>query len=552
MALPPSSSDRLALLGQDLTTDDLSETLELLNGDDYEALNIPKGRQVRQALPLTTTLTRYFPRRIRRLIHRRRSRVGASQSKRSWQRQCFPTPLTLRSFFHFLFGSFLFLVVFTALFRPSYVNPPAQYKVLKTKVLQSNDLGRANTLDEKIFIAISLYDKAGHLAGGVWGQAILDLVNLLGPSNVFLSIYENDSGQEGADALEKFKAQVSCRHEIISEITLSKDAFPKVTMPDGSQRLKRIMYLSEVRNRALRPLDQASDTVYDKILFLNDVFFHPLDAAQLLFSTNADQNGRADYLAACSVDFIDFFRFYDTFATRDAEGYSMGIPLYPWFSSAGGAHSRYDVLKQKDAVRVKSCWSGMVAMDAKYIQSSGTLPKPGMQKIGSHTISPSDPKAVSTPVRFRGEPELFFDSCECCLLHADVQAVAQRPVRNYDTGVYFNPYVRVAYSPKGLWWVKVSRCFERLYSFPQWFVNALVGMPVYNPYRQLEPKEKFDEEVWISDRTISGNGSWQLETRTGRNGLYCGTRQMQVLLPQRREKDKNWEKVKLPNGRKLW
>jgi hypothetical protein len=52
------------------------------------------------------------------------------------------------------------------------------------------------------------------------------------------------------------------------------------------------MYLSEVRNHLLRPLDtpvarennnaigfrSAVDLHFDKILFLNDVFFSPLDA----------------------------------------------------------------------------------------------------------------------------------------------------------------------------------------------------------------------------------------------------------------------------------
>ena len=56
------------------------------------------------------------------------------------------------------------------------------------------------------------------------------------------------------------------------------------------------------------------------------------------------------------MDFINPFKFYGTFASRDLEGYSMGLPIYPWFSSAGKAQSRQDVLDQKDAVRVRSCW----------------------------------------------------------------------------------------------------------------------------------------------------------------------------------------------------
>ena len=541
-----SSSDRLGLLGPNSRTGDVPD---LLSEDDYESQSLTKDFHLREQPVLIDSLTSYLPRRIRRLLYRRRIRVG---SHRSCQRKCCPSPLARRFLFHTFLGGLLFLILFTALFRPSYTHSPPHYQALEARVLQSNVPGRANALNEKIFIAISLYDRAGHLVNGSWGQSVLDLVDLLGPNNVFLSIYENDSGQEGADALEVFKTKVKCRHEIISEINLSKDAFPKVTMPDGSQRLKRIMYLSEVRNRALRPLDKASDTVYDKVLFLNDIAFRPIDAAQLLFSTNVGRKGIADYLAACSVDFIDLFRFYDTFATRDSEGYSMGIPIYPWFSNAGSAQSRYDVLNQQDAVSVKSCWSGMVAVKAKYLQSSNQNLENGMQEIGSHTISPSHPKDISAPVRFRGEPELFFDACECCLFHADVQQVARRPILAHDTGVYLNPYVRVAYNQRVLWWLKIGRRFERLYSLPQQFLNIVVRMPAYNPYRAVNPIEKFDEEVWIPDANLPRNGSWQVVTRTARNGLYCGTRQMQVLLEQPRVKDRNWKKARIPNGGKLW
>lgn len=93
--------------------------------------------------------------------------------------------------------------------------------------------------------------------------------------------------------------------------------------------MKRIAFLAEVRNRALRPLEADPLMRFDKLLFINDVIFDPIDAVQLLFSTNIDASGRAQYGAACAVDFINTFKFYDTFATRDFEGYAMGIPFFP-------------------------------------------------------------------------------------------------------------------------------------------------------------------------------------------------------------------------------
>ena len=52
-----------------------------------------------------------------------------------------------------------------------------------------------------------------------------------------------------------------------------------------------------------------SSTNFDKLLFINDIMFTPMDAVQLLFSTNMDSSGRTQYGAAYAVDFIDPFRF---------------------------------------------------------------------------------------------------------------------------------------------------------------------------------------------------------------------------------------------------
>ena len=417
---------------------------------------------------------------------------------------------------------------------------------------QSDALGRANPLNEKIFIAVSLYDQGGRLIDGSWGQSVLDLIDLLGHDNVFLSIYENDSGDGGTQALERFKHKLSCQHELVSEPHVPLEAFPIITLPDGAQRLKRLTYLSELRNRALKPLDQESGVMYDKVLYLNDVSFYPIDAAQLLFSTNVGSGGKTDYLTACSVDFVNYFKFYDTYATRDMEGYSMGVPFYPWFSSAGGAQSRSDVMNQKDAVRVKSCWGGMVAFDAKFLQSTKKSSVNSTREIGSHTISPSIPTNISLPIRFRAEPEMYYDACECCLIQADILSVSQRENIDQDTGIYFNPYVRVAYSSAQLGWLAFTRRFERLFVLPQWIANTVARMPHYNPYRTVQEGEGFEEEIWVSDLSLHGNGSWQIANRTARSGLYCGVRKLEVIIQTPRARGKNWESLPIPDGGSLW
>ena len=325
-------------------------------------------------------------------------------------------------------------------------------------------------------------------------------------------------------------------------------------MPDGEERLKRLMYLSELRNRSLRPLDKRGPVSYDRVLFLNDVFFDPVDALQLLFSTNLGPDGRAGYVATCALDFHDNpFKFYDLFATRDLEGYSMGVPFFPFFSSAGAAVSRHDILAQKDAVRVKSCWSGMAAFDAKYIQPQSSADHAGGDKIGYANVDPTDPRPASAPARFRAEPEIFFDACECCLLMADTLKVAQGTTDiSTDGGIYVNPYVRVAYSESVLWKLKYSRRIERLYSPLQWLVNSLAGMPTYNPHREVLEGQQFQEEVWRPDLQSPAGGDWEMRNRTARNGMYCGVREMQLITQGERSWESNWENVMIPDGRSLF
>lgn len=443
----------------------------------------------------------------------------------------------------------LLLVVSTPFLAPSYLHPPPHYNALK---LRCHGLtpqpGCANPFHEKVFITVSLYDRDGHLASGQWGQSVLELISLLGPENVFLSIYENDSGPSGIAALNQLKNKVRSPHEIVHDNHVSLSDFPTVTMPDGTQRLKRLAYLSEIRNRALRPLDtlKHDGQVFDKILFLNDVAFRPVDAANLLMSTNMGPSGRTQYLSTCSMDFMNPFLLYDLYAQRDAEGYSNGLPIFPFFSNAGKGISRRDVLAQRDAVRVSSCWGGMVAMQARYVQNHNeSLPSPTFQKIGNAVIDPAKPARISAPVRFRYEPEIFFDACECCLFLADVTQAARR-AGSQERGVYVNPYIRVAYDWDTLGWLPIIQGWERFLSVPQGILSPLLGLPRNNPHRNVQEGEDFTEEVWNYEEH-----RWELVPRMGRSGLFCGVREMQLIQTGLRKEDKNWDNTNLPGGQAL-
>lgn len=436
---------------------------------------------------------------------------------------------------------------------PSHTNPPAAYRRLEKRCEgPSPRAGCANPHNEHVFIAASMYDKQGHLLSGQWGKQLLETVHLLGPKNVFVSVYENGNAPAGTAALDYLRDRLMCNSELVHEPQVSLDDFPTVTMPDGSKRMKRLAYLTELRNKAMWPLDRYNETIgaFDKVLYLNDIYFRPLDAAQLLFSTNADEHGRTHYLSACAMDFREPGIFYDSYALRDADGYAPGSQEYPVFTYAGNAISRRDMLGQTDAVRVSSCWSGMVAMQAKWVQNteSTSLPTPNFQDIAAHVINPDLPERVKAPIRFRYEPEPFADSCECCLFLADVTTVA-RNAGAPDTETFLNPYIRVTYSPSLLSYALLSKRWESIWTPLQTFYTWIRGLPELNPHRTVKEGETFTEEVWVGNSSLPGGGSWEMKERQGRNGMFCWGRKMHLMKQGgKRGGDKNWERAKLPKG----
>lgn len=464
--------------------------------------------------------------------------------KRRIRRRYFSTSFTIRGILSILVCILSSLIVFTFVLFPSYTHLPPHYRVLQSAVQDSSAPGRGNLHNSTVFIAVSLYDKTGALAGGAWGQSLLDLIDIIGPDRVFLSIYENDSDETGEQALSALSDRVPCNKSIVYDKHFDFTGFPTVTLPDGSSHVRRVAYLAEVRNRALRPLDDLEHR-FDRLLFLNDVYFDPLDALQLLFSTHT-LDGRPDYRAACAVDFINPFKFYDTFASRDLEGYSMGLPFFPWFTTAGKAQSRSDVLQGTDAVRVRSCWGGMVAFDAGFFQRG--IP------AATDTDQPTYYRGRRVPVQFRGEEDLFWESSECCLIHADIQSwpssssigatKAERDGEE-DSGIYMNPFIRVAYHPRSFSWLKVTRRVERLYSIAHWLSSTAVGLPFYNPRRAEVPGEEVQETVWVGDDSTEG-GSFSQVTRIANYDGFCGRWDLQVLSRREETGEGGWVSVPVP------
>ena len=531
-------SKYLATEEYELTRETSSESRDALDsdtGDGPESQLLPQPQHPPE-------LSRSLPSIFRSFVpsawaRRRPSRLTRTKRpRRTRHRTCFRGSAT-RKLLHFLYASLLVIfstILVGALFYPSYTHIPRHYQKLRDQVKSSPQPGRGNIRNEKVFIAASIRDRHGRLANGVWAEKVLALVELLGPDNVFLSIYENDSGPVAQGALQELEKRLSFPHLLEFEEHLPPDAVPFVTIPDGTQRVKRVAYLAEVRNRALRPLE-ISEVRYDKLLYLNDVVFNPVDVLHLLFSTNVADTGKTNYRAACAVDFINPFKFYDMFATRDSEGYSMGIPFFPWFTASGEAQSLQDVLDGKDAVRVRSCWGGIVSFDAKFFQKALSRDQEPVTALGEF-------RNVSAPYRFRAEEDLFWDASECCLIQADIQD----PYSD-ESGIYMNPYVRVAYDTETLAWLGFTRRFERLYSPIHFLLTSMVGMPYYNPRRAEHVREEVEETVWVSDQHLAAGGSFVPVPRIATNSGFCGRRGLQIMKMEKGSTGSGYDLVPPPS-----
>jgi hypothetical protein len=335
---------------------------------------------------------------------------------------------------------------------------------------------------------------------------------------------------------------------------LDLSTLPHITLPSGEQRLKRIAFLADVRNRALEPIDKHG-VKFDKVLFLNDVIFDPIEATQLLFATNIDENNKADYAAACAVDFINAFKFYDRFATRDFEGAMTGIPFFPWFTTANNAISRKDVLSETDAVRVRSCWGGMVAYDARWFQDLASLNKSDVSSASDVHNKSHDLR--TSPLRFRYDTEIFWESSECCLINADLQYRETGKAFPPDPRIFMNPYIRVAYDERTLWWLSITRRPEQLYSWIHDILNKAVGFP--EPMNRVgeQPGSTVTDTWWQYDNPGRGlatnatnadfTGHWAKVDRVSEPGGFCGGSNLLVINEKPEHGPGKWSKIWPPH-----
>jgi hypothetical protein len=298
-----------------------------------------------------------------------------------------------------------------------------------------------------VYIA-TIHRNSGEVLKLAWNDALVKLVEYLGPHNVHVTAIESGSQDDTKDQLKFLKERLDNLH-VPNTITLGMtvweqlDEISKRPKKGESRKdwlwhhamnrweLRRIPYLSKTRNQAMEPLKklEKEGKKFETVLWLNDVVFDVSGrlflAATTRLLTSRLYNQTQDiitlldtrdgnYAAACAMDFTLYPYYYDTFALRDDRGDKTASYYWPWFHSPT---SRAAALAN-EPIPVQSCWNGAVAF-----QSAPFYAEPGL--------------------KFRGVDDsladLHLEASECCLIHPDNYLTKEK-------GVWLNPNVRVGYN----------------------------------------------------------------------------------------------------------
>jgi hypothetical protein len=253
-------------------------------------------------------------------------------------------------------------------------------QVLRCRSGPATELEPPTPRAERVYIA-SIHWNNEHILRSHWNNAVVALAKALGPENVFVTVYESGSWDNSKSVLRELDIALG-KHNIDRNITLSdtthrdellivdeKKGAGWIETPRGKKELRRIPYLSRLRNWTLEPLKELSrqGKRFDKVLFLNDVVFTVcfkdccLEWVEMLMTVQTEDVLRlldtndGEYAAACSLDFSRPPQFYDTFALRDADGHEMLMQTWPYFRARA---SRRALLANRPTP-VTSCWNGM-------------------------------------------------------------------------------------------------------------------------------------------------------------------------------------------------
>ncbi|KAI6785606.1 glycosyltransferase family 69 protein [Emericellopsis cladophorae] len=291
----------------------------------------------------------------------------------------------------------------------------------------------------EIFIASIHRDSAPRLHAS-WSDALLRLVEAIAQdSAVHVSIAEAYSSDGTRNelrqlqlGLERLGASNTFTHGMTGhELATLVDNPPVPRNMQGGWlwldeerrwAFRETPLLASLRNEALAPLRRLREEegrTFDRILWVDDhVTFEPEDVVELLNTRGGN------YTTACATTLDPSSRLAEVTAIRDDQGHPILSSRWPWFLSLTSRAAA-----QKGVpVAVRSCWGGLVAMDAAPIYDD------------------------DASLAFRAIDDALADrrieADETCLLQVDSAG---------DRGVWMNPGVRVTRTPEEYHRVKCGR-----------------------------------------------------------------------------------------------
>ncbi|GAA5876074.1 hypothetical protein JCM3774_004497 [Rhodotorula dairenensis] len=314
-------------------------------------------------------------------------------------------------------------------------------------------VGPSQARQGRTLLALNLYNSQDLLPS--LSRTLLAVADYLGPSTVYISIFENGSTDQTTTMLAHLAAALTAlgaEHTIVSD--------PRKT---DWKAVDRIDQLAVYRNVAIEPMTENPDGGWDDVVFINDVYVCPADILELVYQRKAQ-----DADAACGMDWRrtkgwgarwrDGVKFYDNWVSRTIKGgmlrartdvfseYRNGLDEL--WDQPGEEYSR-DRFRQGLPVPVYSCWNGMLSLTAAPFVSRAPSPRyASFPPPRTATWSRPPPVQVDRPTRFRSALNNMGEcsASECKSLAKDFWSrgydrwlIVPSVRTTYDLGVYTHP-----------------------------------------------------------------------------------------------------------------
>jgi hypothetical protein len=331
--------------------------------------------------------------------------------------------------------------------------PTASSLVASSPTLQAHRARNAS-----YFIAASFWNNDEVLDS--WTAQTLELIDVLGRPNVYVSLTENDSEDNTASKLLHFGRELT-RRGVAHSVNITTDLRGDPPENPWHSIRHRMGYMANLRNGALEPLGQLNRR-FENVVLLNDVVYHHTDVLKLVAAVGGDDvnvNGAhatrpGKRRMACSID-MDGATLYDTWVLRDRCGRTAS-GFWPFFASERDRRA----VREQRVLEVGTCWNGIVVLDGDML-----LEPP---------LRSSDAGWDADTLRFQQPPECIIS--ECMLLPLAITNVTG------GAPVVMDPSVIVGYSVK--WWryyalwlrMPVVRLWMKLFEEGYWGLWWRLGM----------------------------------------------------------------------------